>query len=388
MPKRRFGRVRALPSGRFQARYPGPDGIDRPAPYTFASKKDAEKWLVLKEAEITEGRWTDPDAGKVRFETFAQDWVNERAGLRPRTVQLYKGLLRLHLLPTFADKTIAEINVGGVRKWRTRLLDAGTGPVTVAKAYRLLKAILNTAVDDGLIPRNPCRIKGAGKEESPERPVLTLAQVFALADAIAPRFRALVLLAVFSSLRWGELVALRRRHLDTATGTIRVEVTAVEIGRGGLVLGPPKSDAGKRVVTVPAMLFPELRAHLATYAQKGDEGLIFVGPKGAMLRRGNFAKIWKQATEDAKIQGFHFHDLRHTGNHLASQSGASLRELMARMGHASTRAALIYQHRTAERDRAIAQEIGKLAQRELRRGRPGKKKIAKGSGTQRARKIE
>src|SRR5215467_10474812 len=100
----------------------------------------------------------------------------------------------------------------------------GVDIASVAKAYRLLKAIMNTAVDDGLIRRNPCRIKGAGQEKSPERPVLTIRQVFDLADVIAPRYRALILLAVFGSLRWGELAALRRRHIDLTSGTVRVEL--------------------------------------------------------------------------------------------------------------------------------------------------------------------
>jgi integrase len=116
---------------------------------------------------------------------------------------------------------VQNITEARVRRWRRKnLLDTGVGPVTVAKAYRLLKAILNTAVGDGLIRRNPCQIKGAGQERSPERPVLTMRQVFDLADAFDSRHRTLVLLAVFCSLRWGELAALRRRHLDLASGTV------------------------------------------------------------------------------------------------------------------------------------------------------------------------
>ena len=97
---------------------------------------------------------------------------------------------------------MADIREPDVRRWRKKLLDAQVSAVTVAKAYRLLKAIFNTAVDDGLIRRNPCRIKGAGQEKSPERPVLTVPQVYALADAVPDRYRALVLLTVFGSLRW------------------------------------------------------------------------------------------------------------------------------------------------------------------------------------------
>lgn len=200
--KRRFGRVRRLPSGRWQARYKGPDDIDRPASKTLASKTDAEVWLALTEAEIIRGDWLDPDAGRVPLSQYAVAWVNERPNLRPKTLQLYGGLVRLHLAPTLGKLAIQDISEPRVRHWRKSLLDDGVGEVTVAKAYRLLKAIMNTAVDDRLIRRNPCRIKGAGQEKSPERPVLTIRQVFDLADAIGSRYRALVLLAVFGSLRW------------------------------------------------------------------------------------------------------------------------------------------------------------------------------------------
>ncbi len=94
--KRRFGRVRELPSGRWQARYKGPDGIDRPAPRTFDSKTSAERWLTLTEAEIISGDWTDPDAGRVLFGKYASDWIEERPGLRPKTIELYRYLLRRH----------------------------------------------------------------------------------------------------------------------------------------------------------------------------------------------------------------------------------------------------------------------------------------------------
>lgn len=92
--KRRFPRVRALPSGRWQARYKGPDGIDRPAPHTFDSKTSTERWLTLTEAEIIQGDWIDPDAGRVLFGQYARDWIEERPNLRPKTIQLYLYLLR------------------------------------------------------------------------------------------------------------------------------------------------------------------------------------------------------------------------------------------------------------------------------------------------------
>ena len=118
-----------------------------------------------------------------------------------------------------------------VRQWRTRLLHDGMSANRAAKVYRLLRAILYTAVDDGMIKRNPCRIKGADKETEHARPVATVAQVYALADAVPPRFRVLVLLGAFTSLRWGELVNVRRVNIDARMGVVEVVRHAERAGR-------------------------------------------------------------------------------------------------------------------------------------------------------------
>jgi integrase len=122
--------------------------------------------------------------------------------------------------------------------------------VTAAKAYRLLKAILNTAADDGLIRRNPCRIVGAGQEKSPERPVLTVEQVGQLAEAVGARYQALVLLATFASLRWGELAALTRRHFDLDTSTVHVVSSLTETDGGGVARRA--AEVGGRSAHCPA----------------------------------------------------------------------------------------------------------------------------------------
>jgi integrase len=272
-----------------------------------------------------------------------------------------------HLLPTFGDLAIGAIDEATVRQWRKERLDSGKvakrpfGPVTVAKAYRLLHAILTTAVDeDRIIRRNPCRILGAGKEESPEREIVPLPVVFVLADAVPVRYRALVLLATFADLRWGELAGLRRENIDLAACEIRITETMAQLDRGGLVPGTPKSRAGKRTVAFPAELAPEIRRHLERFAEPGERGYVFVGPKGGKLRRQNFRLLWIRARESVGLPDLHFHDLRHTGGTMTATTGASLKELMARLGHSSVRAAMIYQHATRDRDQAIAKALGTL----------------------------
>ena len=331
--RRRFGAVRELRSGQWQARYRGPDGVMRPANHTFPTKTAAEIWLTRKEAEILDGDWIDPDAGSVLFREYAQAWIDERPGLRPNTVSVYRYVLHRHISPVFGSRPVAEIREPHVRRWRKELLDSGASVATAAKAYRLLKAILNTAVDDGLIRRNPCRITGATQDRSPERPVLTLRQVFALADAIHPRFRALILLAVFCSLRWGELAALRRSNIDLRTGTVKITRSLAKLPGGGYRFGPPKSEAGHRTVVIPGVIADDPSWHLARFVGPDDDALIFTSSAGTPLHDRNFRRrVWHRACTAAGLSGVHFHDLRHTGNDLTAAAGANLRELMERMG--------------------------------------------------------
>ncbi|MGC4852260.1 tyrosine-type recombinase/integrase [Micromonospora sp. DT4] len=375
---RRFGSVRKLPSGRYQARYPGPDGQMRNAPETYARKSDADRYLTLVEAQIARHEWTDPTRAKIKLADYARRWIDQRPNLRPRTVHLYGWLLDKHIVPYLGAAELGRLDTPMVRDWRANLLGNGVSVSMAAKAYRLLRAVLMTAVkEDMILPRNPCRIPGADQEKPAERPVLTLAQVFKLADIVPPRYRALVLVTTFGCLRWGEVAALQRQDVDTVTGTIRVRQAYTEQRGVGLVLGPPKSRAGRRTITLPPAVVAVVRDHLAAEVDDNPEAFVFTTESGRPIWRGNLNKLidWKANVSGIGQPNLHFHDLRHTGNTLAAQTGASTRDLMARMGHDSPQAALIYQHATAEADRAIAQALHEAVRADRKRG---KKSDAKG----------
>jgi integrase len=377
--KRRFGSVRKLPSGRFQARFPGSDGLLRPADETFETQTDAELFLVDTEADMRRGDWIDPDAGKVSLKEYAEKWIDER-DLGDRTRELYAGYLRNHIAPELGGKMLVELSPPRIRTWRKELLDAKVGESTVAKCYRFLRTVLNTAVDDELIRKNPCRIKGAGQESAPERPSATLDEVFAISAEIQPRYRLLVLLAAFAQLRFGELVALRRSDLtlpkrrkptaeeiaagaapaeliDDGIPELRVDRALSQLDSGEQKLKGPKSEAGRRKVALPSAILPVLRLHLATagFTDPKPDGRLFRGPLGATPRRNNFNGVWKAAVRKAGANPkLHLHDLRHAGATFTAQTGATLKEIMSRIGHASTRAAMMYQHATSKRDHEIA----------------------------------
>ncbi|QWB24213.1 MULTISPECIES: site-specific integrase [Streptomyces] len=380
--RRRFGAIRRLPSGRYQARYPGPDGVMRPAPFTFETTADADDWLAERQTEIRRGDWRDPDAGAVGFRAYAEKWVEERE-LAPLTQDLYRYLLDKHLF-ALADLDLDEITAPRVREWRAERLRLTGAKTITAKAYRLLKAIMETAVDDELITRNPCRIKGAGKEKAAERRIATVAQVDALANAVGMRWRLMVYLGAYGPLRPEELAGLRRRDIDLDNLRLRVRLAEPERMDGRRVQGDTKSEAGTRTVILPAFLHRELRWHLESYAEPGPDGLIFVGEKGAPFRRSTFGRKWRKAREVVGLpEGFRFYDLRHTGHTLSTRSGATLKDTMVRAGQSSEKAALIYQHSDEERQEEVAAGLDATVQKA--REEAAQKAVEKRSGTNLAR---
>ncbi|HET6360365.1 site-specific integrase [Streptomyces sp.] len=348
--KRRFGRIRKLPSGRFQARYLGPDGVDRPAPQTSETVGEADDWLAEQQTEVRRGDWADPDAGAVNVKEYALQWVKERR-LSPTTEELYRRLLRLHVLPTFGGLDLDEITPPRVRSWRSERLDTTSAETTIAKAYRLLKAIMETASDDELIRRNPCRIRGAGKESAEERPTATVAQVDALADALGPRWRLMVYVAAYGPARPEEQAAMRCSDVDLENAGIWVGTAEPEPA------GPRRHQIrGGQAIPRPVGLHGEgPEASPAWYAEKKPDGLLFVGERGKPFRRSTFGRKWRRARAKVGLpDNFRFYDLRHTGHTLSTQSGATLKDTMVRAGQSSERAALIYQHSNRERQKELA----------------------------------
>jgi integrase len=360
--RRVFGSLRRLSSGRWQVRYRDLSGVMHTGPHTFNSKADAARYLATVEADLHRGAWSDPKLGRITLAEWASRWQAATTNLRPTTRDLYAYLLRRFVLPTFGKAALSSIDVLAVRSWLASLQDQGVNASTRAKAYRLLSRILGAAVEAGYLVRNPCAVKGAGQERAPEMRFATVAQVAALAGAIGPRYRALVLVAAYGGLRWGELVGLRVKRVDLLHGRVTVAEQVAEVN-GRLLPGPPKTEAGRRTVTLPALAAVALAEHLAEFAGPGPEGLVFPAPEGGYLRRSNFRRRWwLPATKAAGVEGLRFHDLRHSAATLALAAGANTRELMERMGHTSPTVALRYQHVMAGRDQAIAAALDELVQ--------------------------
>ncbi|HUZ41017.1 MAG TPA: site-specific integrase [Acidimicrobiales bacterium] len=339
---------------------------------TFRLRRDAKSHKRKVEGDENTGLLIDPRGGETIFGPYAASWIEHRLvrgrPLTPATAQGYRRLLARNIKATFAKTSLRKMTPERVREWHSTLV-ADAGADQPAKSYRLLRAILNTALADDLISRNPCRIAGDGTEHAPERPILDTATVLDLADTIDSRLRAFVLLAGFGGLRPGELFGLERQDIDPLRGTVHVRRETHEIAhvrnpdgsiakKYGRTITEPKSQAGKRNVALPRVVMDELRAHVDAFAAPGLSGVIFTRSTGRYLRRRDLSEAWKTACETLGLEGVHPHDLRHhAATTMARIPGVTTRELMARIGHSSPRAALIYQHATEERDRAVADHL-------------------------------
>lgn len=357
--KRGSGAVRRLPSGRWQAKV-RVDGAYYPAPDTFDVKQSATIWLKNQLESIESGSWTPPVKKKtpMTFGSFAEQWLAGR-DLKPRTVEQYRHILDHELLPAWGKRSMTGITVGQVDSWY-RSLDLP--PTSKAHTYGLFRTILNGAWRLDLIESNPCRIEGAGNVKRATTTIVpTAAQVQLLADKMpSAKYRIMVLVAAWCGLRFGELTELRGKDIDVDDDGVPVVIRvrrAVTRVSGQCVVGTPKSDAGKRDVAIP----PHIRGDLAEYLLQrrgGAEALLFPASRtGAHIAPSSLYKPFYRVRDDLGLGGLRWHDLRHFHGTAAAQSGATLAELKARLGHSTTVAAMRYQHAAEGRDAALAEAI-------------------------------
>lgn len=380
--RRGFGRLRQRDSGRWQAAYTGPDAQLHRATLTFDAKDDAVAWLAAERKLIDLDVWTPPAdrvaAKRTAGQTvgqYAEKWLATRRTpkgdpLKARTVADYRRYLDRHILPTLGDLPLKQLTGARVEAWYDNL-DADT-PTQRAHVYQLLRAITTTATERKLLAANPCTIPGAGRTARAKtiRPA-TIAELGVIADNMPPRLRLAVLLGGWCALRYGEIAELRRRDIDLKRGTITVargvtwpSVRDDETGKlvSQAVVGTPKSAAGVREVHIPPHILPDVAAHLDDHTDRGRDAMLFASTTGRHIHPRAFGWKYHLARTKAGRPDLRFHDLRHTGAVLAAQTGATLAELMGRLGHSTPGAAMRYQHAAADRDAAIAAKLSAMAQ--------------------------
>lgn len=358
--RRPFGSVRKLPSGRFQARYTGPDGRLHTAPMTFLTKTDAHGFLSTKHGEVIAGTWK-PVQQKVTVPTFAEyapAWMEARKvrgkPLAPLTRARYASLLRDHLVPAFGPMRLHEVTAHDVADWH----NSTTAPdSTRAMAYRVLAAIFKSAVREGHATVSPCQIEGASQYER-KREVVTAtpAEITSITKAMPAHLALAVQLGTWCALRIGEVIALTRADINLTMGTVSVTKQASQID-GETRIVAPKSFASVRTVAIPPGSFPAVQSHLEDHAAPGKDGALFPGPHGGRISRTQLFDAWDAARKSAGRKDLRFHDLRHTGLTIYAQQGATIADLMHRGGHSSPEMALHYQQAVQGRDAELTERM-------------------------------
>lgn len=272
-----MGSIRTTPSGRWQARYRDRNGRLRSK--TFGTKGEARRFLERTGTSMQRGDWVDPRLGRMSFSAWASEWERTTVDLRPTTRELYLYILRTFLLPTFGAMRMARITPLDVRAWLAELTASGISEASAHRAFRLLRRIMNVAVQSEVIARSPCTGVRPRPVPRNEMRFCTPAEVAELAAAVDPWYRCLVLTAAYTGLRWGELAGLKRKRVDLLHRTLTVTEQLTELG-GQLRFAAPKTDAGRRRVKLSPFLVELLDDQLNSRAQPGRDGLIFPTKEG------------------------------------------------------------------------------------------------------------
>jgi len=338
--------IKKQPNGRWRARYRDPQGRARSR--NFARKVDAEQFLTTVAHSKLVGAYVDPAGGRRTFEDWAKEWRTGIVDLRPSTLARDLGYLNRYIVPTFGPVRLGEIDHAQVRTWVAGLSARGLSPATVTLAAGILKKVMGTAVTAGLLASSPCVGVKVPRIEREEMRFLTPAEITTLADAIAPAFRALVLLGGYGGLRIGEMLGLRAKSVDLLRARVDVVEIMTEVS-GHLYHGPPKTRAGRRVVPLPRVATDALTEHLRM-RPASPEDLVFRAPEGGPVRLASWRRrVWAPACvsaglgeqvkddETGKVSyvGLRPHDLRHTAVGLWIAAGASPKEIATRAGHTS-----------------------------------------------------
>jgi integrase len=324
---------------------------------TFTTWAEAAEF----DAAIKAGRLPRDEPGRraaLTFGTAAGRWLaTKQATKRPSTADLYATELRTHVLPEFAGMPLAGITRRDVQQWVNALADSGLSAATVRHVYRaVFKSVLADAIDDGLLARSPCHRIELPAAVLPAIEPLNPAQVLTLATLIDPRYRAMVLLAAGCGLRWSEAAGLTRDriHLGTSARVIIDRQLAYrpatthrsQAASSRPLFAPPKTQAARRVIPLPATVTVALRAHLRAYPP-GPAGLLFTTPAGNVLNPANWRqRIWRPLIRSAPgiPAGTTFHRLRHAYASLLGDAGRPDHEIQRRLGHAHPGEIRWYRH--------------------------------------------
>lgn len=292
---------------------------------------------------------------------LSQEWLDSNPTKRDSTWARDESALRVHVYPDLGDRTIGSLTPADIRrlvaKWSEDL-----APRSVRRIYGALRAALNYAVEVDRLARTPCRGIHLPAVEPVNVIVPDPVQLIKLADTIDPDYSTMVWLGAVLGLRWGEVAGLRVGHVDVLRKTVTVDeqVTRGTGGAGGI--GPPKSAAARRTISIPDELADEFSVHMKTLQLSGadPQELLFPNAEGKPLDYSNWRRrVWEPAVKAAGLDGLNFHDLRRTDATVMVAEGVDVKTAQARLGHSDPRLTLaVYAQATTEGDRRAAMKLG------------------------------
>jgi integrase len=296
---------------------------------------DADRWLASQETSIASGSWLDPARAAMPLGEWAERWLQTRSDLRPSTRARLEGIVRLHVVKRFGLRRLSSLSNHEIREWAAAMTAEGTGATTVRKSVFALRQMLDAAVADRRLSVNPAASVPLPAEQVTEQRYLGAEEADALAEAIAPQYRALVLLGAYAGLRWGELAGLRRRRIDVLRSRVTVAETAVQLS-GSITFGEPKTPRSRRVVPVARSIMREVERHLAEHVGPEADALVFTGAQGGPMYRSTFHRhVWTPAVRSAGLDGLRVHDLRHSFVSIMVAAHANPKAVSTWAGHSS-----------------------------------------------------
>lgn len=355
------------------ARYRAPDGTERSR--AFDRRKDADRFATDQENRKLSGTWTDPRRGRETLGAFYDRWrIEAEARGRPAasTRAKYQGIWDLYVSPSLGGYALAKITRKHVRDLVETAAERSAWQAQ--EALKLVRMLLNRALDEELISRNPATgIRAPETDRSPVR-VLKPWELEAVVDNLPERWRAMVLLGAYASLRWCELVATKREDIDVEERTIRIDEKVVEV-RGLFEWGAPKTTDSTRTVHLPDVAVKPLVEHLLRFPPLREapdprwEGLVFYGERKGPVRRHVFRPVWDRACQAAGLEDVRPEWLRHTGASLAYAASKDMKAVASRLGHTSTRMMdTVYVELYSEVSRQVADAIDVLVRESTRPG--------------------
>ena len=311
-------------------------------------KRDAYRRLTELIHEIDAGTYVRPTRETIA--EFLPRWLQEHAiikDLRPRTIERYTADIHRHIVPELGYLRLSSLQPQHVQTFITVLKGKGLSPTTVLQYHSLLSQAINAAVRMGILARNPCHLV-----ELPRRPketqmtVLDSAQIKDfLEKAHDSRLYPVILIAVLTGMRRGELLALRWSDVDFNTRTIRINRALTQTKAGPLIFGPTKSGR-TRTVAMPDEAVGMLRqireqwdARLDEWAVpfSVNETLVFHRYDGTPFSPEPFSQAFRRLRDRIGYHGLRFHDLRHTNATLSLEAGIPMKVISERLGHTTLR---------------------------------------------------